>query len=565
MTKRKNISHSDAALLLFAVICLAVKLFLMKDVKIVALTTSGADDALMVHIAEQLTRLNWFGAYNQCTLVKGCFFPVFLGISHLLHVDYISFVQIFYAAACLMFVLAIKPSLRFRAFPYIIYILLLFNPILASSQVIQRVYRNSITPMQVLLIFGGYLGVYIRCAQRDKSWIKWLAIGGFGFLSLWLTREDAVWALPFILAASLFIAIRLWKEFGKQSFKRILSLASPFICLLVCIKVIALLNGLVYGIFTENELTNSAFSDTMKALYAIDAGEEQTPYVSVSREKLRMVYEVSPAMASIEPEMETMMDEWSVMTGREEINKEQKEVENGWFFWVLREAVAEKGYYTNGKDANAFYEQAASEINQAFADGRLEKQAAMPSALMPPWKKGMLGDLLLTMIQAADYVSSYQDCYLLNDPSTDDGGDGIARFEWISGRKATATNSDSAGSAYALENAAMSRLTDIWSLAAIPVKWLGRACFLVLVILFFLRKLDSKESALLLGLTGLLGGLFCLYGGVAYNELRSCWSITYMYLSGAYPMAEAFHLLSIAGICQWGYERFSDRIQKSNQ
>ena len=44
--------------------------------------------------------------------------------------------------------------------------------------------------------------------------------------------------------------------------------------------------------------------------------------------------------------------------------------------------------------------------------------------------------------------------------------------------------------------------------------------------------------------------LLCLYAGVAYNELRSCSSIAYMYLCGAYPLAQVFSVLAIIAVVQ---------------
>ena len=87
---RIKISHSkDKQFLLFAIFFLIIKLVLMKDVTIYAITTAFADDQLMVHIAEKLLRLNWLGGYNHYTLAKGCFFPFFLAVGKFFHIDFI--------------------------------------------------------------------------------------------------------------------------------------------------------------------------------------------------------------------------------------------------------------------------------------------------------------------------------------------------------------------------------------------------------------------------------------------------------------------------------------------
>lgn len=112
---RIKISHSkDKQFLLFAIFFLIIKLILMKDVTIYAITTAFADDQLMVHIAEKLLRLNWLGGYNHYTLAKGCFFPFFLAVGKFFHIDFISCVQIFYALSCYLFLRAIRPVICFQ-------------------------------------------------------------------------------------------------------------------------------------------------------------------------------------------------------------------------------------------------------------------------------------------------------------------------------------------------------------------------------------------------------------------------------------------------------------------
>ena len=170
---RIKISHSkNKQFLLFAIFFLIIKIILMKDVTIYAITTAFADDQLMVHIAEKLLRLNWLGGYNHYTLAKGCFFPFFLAVGKFFHIDFISCVQIFYALSCYLFLRAIRPVICFQWTIYPFYLLMLFNPIMASSEVIQRVYRNSITPAQVLLVFGGQLGFYLRYQYGKKFSMK---------------------------------------------------------------------------------------------------------------------------------------------------------------------------------------------------------------------------------------------------------------------------------------------------------------------------------------------------------------------------------------------------------
>ncbi len=47
----------------------------------------------------------------------------------------------------------------------------------------------------------------------------------------------------------------------------------------------------------------------------------------------------------------------------------------------------------------------------------------------------------------------------------------------------------------------------------------------------------------------MLGALLTLITGVAYNHIASCYSITYMYLAGAYPLYLAFTVICLYNVC----------------
>ena len=540
---RIKISHSkDKQFLLFAIFFLIITLILMKDVTIYAITTAFADDQLMVHIAEKLLRLNWLGGYNHYTLAKGCFFPFFLAVGKFFHIDFISCVQIFYALSCYLFLRAIRPVICFQWTIYPFYLLMLFNPIMASSEVIQRVYRNSITPAQVLLVFGGQLGFYLRYQYGKKFSMKWAIVTTCGFISLWFSREDTIWVVPFLIVSAVVIFLKaiihgfFHNVTCKKRVQYIIILLLPFLALPACRLPITLINGVVYNSWTDNELTHGAFPKVMKALYAIDM-EEPTPYTSIGREKIEKVYEISPTLASIQDSLDAVMDLYAAQSGRIEENKKCGNVENGWFFWALRDAVQLEGYYKDGRTADRFYQAIYNEIEIAFKNGKLRQKATMPSALMPPWQPGMLSSLLSTIAQADAYVSSENELF---------GRHAVRAVSSID----SYIYSDSL--AYIDSNFSYSffnSLAGIFRIISMPLASIGKICSLILLLLFFIKK-QKQNASILLMLSGIAGGLLCLYAGVAYNELRSCSSIAYMYLCGAYPLAQVFSVLAIIAVVQ---------------
>ena len=68
------------------------------------------------------------------------------------------------------------------------------------------------------------------------------------------------------------------------------------------------------------------------------------------------MYEISPTLASIQDSLDAVMDLYAAQSGRIEENKKYGNVENGWFFWALRDAVQLEGYYKDGRTADRFYQ-----------------------------------------------------------------------------------------------------------------------------------------------------------------------------------------------------------------
>lgn len=88
-----------------------------------------------------------------------------------------------------------------------------------------------------------------------------------------------------------------------------------------------------------------------------------------------------------------------------------------------------------------------------------------------------------------------------------------------------------------------------------PLTVLGLVCYGVLTALMLAVGLRKKGWALLpgwLAVSGLLGSVFVLCCGIAYNTISAYPSISSVYLSGGYPLLTAANLLSILLLLQEG-------------
>ena len=417
-----------------------VKQFLVYNLPIMAVPKGIHDDWIMVHLADTLRSGQWLGEYNSLTLTKGMFFPLYLAVINFFHLSYLNVTAFLYTVSCMVFVYALRPLVK---------------------KPLPRLARNSISYIQVLFIFAGFLAVYLRRREPVKKHISWMIAAAAGTVSFFYTREDAIWIVPFLVV---FVLVYLGSLFGMWRRERktempvsaagtagkktlgtarpymlkVLLVLVPFLSLWGAGKWIARQNLNHYGIEVTNELQSGGFAEMYKSMMAVKP-EEDIPGVTMTNEKIARMCEVCPTLKELEPYIRSSKEYWA----GEEGDAENWEVRDGWVFWIFRTALEEAGYYTDGAAANAVCLQIRDEIEAALDAGLLERQATMPSTYMSPWRKGYLGDLFGAMGKAIAYTTTYDEMetlvYLYSEP--DENG-GIPLFERITGDKAVWYESD---------------------------------------------------------------------------------------------------------------------------
>jgi hypothetical protein len=126
-------------------------------------------------------------------------------------------------------------------------------------------------------------------------------------------------------------------------------------------------NWWVYGTFVGVDFKETNYQRALAALTSVRAGEVK-PFVSVSRDAMRSIGQVSPAFASLAPYFE--MHRWEKpCLDRPSICGE---IPAGWFVWALRDAAQTNGHYTSPEAASSFFGQIADEIEAACARGEFE-------------------------------------------------------------------------------------------------------------------------------------------------------------------------------------------------
>lgn len=399
--------------LICMIILALIRFGIVEKLPILAFPSEVYDDQLMVKLSKNIIEGNWLGEYDSNTFVKKPGFPMFLALLKNLNLSFLFTLDILYILSCFYFMYAIKDNVKNGFLKIIIFIIMLFNPISYASWTFQRVYRNGAGIFQTILIFSG---IYIIFKDRKKS-IKELMphiiLVSLVLSLLWHSREDSIWILPFIIVSiGVIILFNIIEEkVNKKTIAKIITVCIPIIFLGISTLSINFLNYKHYGVFTETEVY---YSKVLESLYKVKA-KDKIQYVDNTRNKILELYEVSETLASIKPQLETSLDTWS----KYDRNPDDREVENGWFSWAFKDAVAVAGYYKDARTSNEFHKKVYEEIENALEEGKLEKQEGMLISSLPAWREEYWSQIFERANVFLKFVSGFEKINVSNGISND--------------------------------------------------------------------------------------------------------------------------------------------------
>jgi hypothetical protein len=189
----------------------AARLWLVADQPIQVIPRSIHDDALFVQLGKNISSGAWLGPYNDRTLIKGPFYPLWIAATHVVGVPLPLAQQLLYVAACAAFVLAIPPFAGSGAL-LLIYGVLLFQPAAYTSSTTQRILREGVYPALTLLTVAGVLGSALRATRPAREQIPWAVTLGLGLGALSITREERIWIAPCLVFVAAWTGLQTWRR-----------------------------------------------------------------------------------------------------------------------------------------------------------------------------------------------------------------------------------------------------------------------------------------------------------------------------------------------------------------
>ena len=348
-------------------ILILLKIYLISVQPINYIPENIYDDALMLEQADSILQGKWLGKYNSLTLVKGPVTPIFIAILSKLHIPFLLGQEIFYDISCLFLVQSISKTIKNKKIIYLIFTILLYNPITFSSEIC-RVYRDGIYTSLTMLLAAFSYSIFFNRKYSIKKQIKYFIGLGITISALYLCREESIWLLPFCLISVIITIIFIIKDKEINKKKLLIGMyAIPIAIFIINNLIICTLNYKNYGIFELNQYWSKEFKEAYGALTRV-IPKETYKRVPVTQETIKRICEISPKLKEIEEYITgEEADKWAKSGDGQEV-----EIQGGWIHWAIIKGVEEKGYYKDAKTANQYYKELANEINNAIDEGKIE-------------------------------------------------------------------------------------------------------------------------------------------------------------------------------------------------
>lgn len=395
----KNFSKLTLVLFVVCLLMTIFRLWLAVQTPLIPHMDSVFDDQLFIYYSREILKGDWLGPYSFLALRKNIAYSAFMCLCFITGLPYQFLLCIFLAISIVVFLNAVKPLVSSIEVRLILYCMMLFSAETFTYRFIQATYRMGIIIPLVLLIFSGYIAIYLRRNEPTKKLVVWGIIAGAGLAAFWFTMESSSWVLPFVLVCTIVLVVTFIissiksRTSVKNAVKRICTSLIPVLMVVLAWISIASVNFAYYGTFVTNDYTEGSFATFAAEMIQIDSGESSAT-VWVSRQALATAIEHSPTLRSIETPLWNAWDSWSNVSGKD------GELYGDFCWWALRSGYQDAGGYNTGAETQEFWTQAASELASAFASGELkQKQGIYIARTMQPIRQADLSTWLMHISQ----------------------------------------------------------------------------------------------------------------------------------------------------------------------
>lgn len=390
----------------FIVIITVFRIWLAYKTPIYVIADAMYDDYLFVEHADTILKGNWLGDFNFRTIAKIPGFSIYLALCSFVGVPFNVALILTFLLSIFVTVYALNKILNLKVFLLILYVLLLFNPLMFDAQIAQRVYRGGVILSFALMTVSSFIGLYVNRGERLRSTIAWSVLCCFSFTCFYVMKEDSIWLLPFCVCVVICLIASMFRE-------RVLNLGSvilvvlPFLCVFCAMNSIASTNQDYYGIHATSDRGDSSFKLVIEDLNMIeDSNYSDNQWIWISRESIEKAFEFSPTLSLIQEQFNERY--------KDQVYESQDMSQGDRVDWILKDLVNEAGIYSRGGiEVEKFYNNIHEELSSAFASGQLNyKRGLTFSKMTPPMGSSEIKYTLKTT------VKNIAECVLLGPVSS---------------------------------------------------------------------------------------------------------------------------------------------------
>jgi hypothetical protein len=516
---------------------------------------SPYDQGMFVTLGHSILRGAWLGPYNDLTLAKGPFYPIFIALTSYLHMPLLFAQQLLYLAGCLVLVISVQPLLRNyipnnskhwlvshaqSIITVFLGLALIYNPMTTDINSSAQTMREGIYPALTLLSVAFFIGMLSYAKTKIWKYVL-IAIGaGIAVSGFWLTREEGLWLDPFIILLTIYLGIFIIRR--RQNLThwkwRLVIAVLPILILWGSIFTISKVNEHYYGVDATVEFKTPQFLSAYSSLTRINDGVWM-PQVPVSIEQRQLAYKVSPAFDTLKPYLEGGLGQaWAEAAHMGP--PYQGQVNAGGFMWDFRASVREAGYYVNGKTAMNFYATMGRQVNAACADGKL-KCFRSTDSMYPPLNKGYYGEFVSSFNRSFYFLKGF-DQY---DPTpVDNIGDPTSVSEVAALTHQADTNNYGHRRVRALQD-----IGNVYQYVSPVIAYVAIIAFVLTLVIYRPFKNQLFIVAALIGLTIIARMLL-----LSFINVTSFQAISTLYFSCAYPLLIVFDVICIVLLCGGLYD-----------
>lgn len=370
------------------------------------------DDAWVYRRAVFMLKGEWLGPYDQFTLIKGAFSPLLLAFSTGIGVTFSQLNTALYAFSCIVFVVSVRSIIKNNLLIFILFVMLLFNPILYALHTGQRVYRIGMGQWELLLIFGCFLGIFLRRHEKWKSLLKWVILSGLALGVFFQTREDGLWIYPFVIGSSATTLLAFYLE-KKGLEKKAILFVLPLAVALLLTSVVAAVNYSRYGVPIVNDRSGGNYSKVAADLHLIKPNPDEDMlyesdaykgyYYNIYLSTMEKALAVSPTLRSAEGPIREAIRGWSTL---DPLKSGQLSTDH--MLFALRDGAKIAGYYKSLPETEEFYGRVHEELQTAFKNGSLSRRGVSISPLIKPLEIRDLSKALSIMPTAIWDIISFK-------------------------------------------------------------------------------------------------------------------------------------------------------------